>query len=51
MKIRGVDIVFETDVAKFPYVSNGFGLYVLDGYGQDGFLVVVVEYEDVVISS
>ena len=51
MQVRGVAVFFKTDVAKFPCVSNGFGLYVLDGYGQDGFLVVVVEYEDVIISS
>ena len=44
-------IVFETDVAKFPCVSDGFGLSVIDGYGQDGVRKVVVEYEDVVISS
>ena len=34
VQIRGVDVVFDTDVAKFPRVSDGFGLSVLDGYGQ-----------------
>ena len=51
MQIRGVAVVFEADVAKFPCVGDGFGLSVLDGYGQDGVGVVVVEDEDVVISS
>ena len=34
VQIRGVDVVFDTDVAKFPCVRNGFGLSVLDGYEQ-----------------
>ena len=36
VKIWGVDVVFESGVAKFPCVSNGFGLSVLDGYGKYG---------------
>ena len=30
VQIRGVAVVFETDVSKFPCVSDGFGLSVLE---------------------
>ena len=50
VQIRGVAVLFDTDVSKFPWVSNGFRLSILDGYGQYGVWVVVVYYEDVVIS-
>ena len=36
VQIQSVAVVFETVVAKFPCVSYGFGLSVLDGYGQYG---------------